>query len=64
MTVGDALRLHPKVRWVLVAYHVGHCSTCPVSEEETLEQVATGYGFPLEKLLDDLNALADHRPGG
>jgi len=56
--VADALQQHPKVRWVLAAYHLGHCSGCGRAGDETLEEVATGYRIPLEDLLRDLNALA------
>jgi hybrid cluster-associated redox disulfide protein len=55
--VADALTLHPKARWVFAAYHIGGCNGCERAPDETLEQVATGYGIPLEKLLGDLNSL-------
>lgn len=57
MTVDSALALHPSVRWVFAAYHLGGCSNCASSSEETLAEVATGYGVSLERLLSDLNAL-------
>ncbi|HUP48744.1 MAG TPA: disulfide oxidoreductase [Thermoanaerobaculia bacterium] len=57
MTVDEAMALHPAARWVFAAYHLGGCSICSVSNEETLAQVAQGYGLPLEKLLGDLNSL-------
>ena len=57
MTVGQALAVHPSVKWVFAAYKIGGCSHCAMSEEETLEQVATGYQLPLDKLIRDLNAL-------
>lgn len=59
--VADALSLHPKARWVFAAYHIGGCNGCERAIDETLEQVATGYGIPLERLLRDLNALAQQR---
>ena len=55
--VADALRMHPKARWVFIAYHLGGCDGCGLAAEETLEQVADGYGIPLERLLADLNSL-------
>jgi hybrid cluster-associated redox disulfide protein len=55
--VADALSLHPKARWVFAAYHIGGCNGCERASDETLEQVAAGYGIPLEKLLRDLNSL-------
>ena len=57
MTVEQALALHPSAKWVFAAYHIGGCSDCAMSEAETLEQVAAGYQLPLEKLINDLNAL-------
>jgi hybrid cluster-associated redox disulfide protein len=57
MIVGDALALHPNARWVFASYHLGGCTHCAVSNEETLAQVAEGYGISLEKLLGDLNSL-------
>ncbi|MGZ8828971.1 MAG: DUF1858 domain-containing protein [Thermoanaerobaculia bacterium] len=57
MTVGEALALHPAAKWVFAAYQIGGCSRCAMSEEETLEQVATGYKLPLDKLIGDLNSL-------
>ncbi len=55
--VADALRMHPKVRWVFAAYHLGGCDGCGLATEETLAQVAEGYRIPLERLLADLNSL-------
>ncbi|HVT03602.1 MAG TPA: disulfide oxidoreductase [Thermoanaerobaculia bacterium] len=57
MTVGQAMTLHPNARWVFASYHLGGCSHCAISEEETISQVAEGYGVPLDKLVDDLNSL-------
>ena len=57
MTVEAALATHPSARWVFAAYHLGGCTHCAVSSEETLAQVAEGYGVSLEKLMADLNAL-------
>ena len=57
MTVEQAFAHHPSARWVFAAYHLGGCTSCAVSSEETLAQVAEGYGIELEKLLKDLNSL-------
>lgn len=59
MTVGNAMSTHPNARWVFASYHLGGCSHCAISEEETIAQVAEGYGVPLDKLVEDLNALFD-----
>jgi len=55
--VAEALRIHPHARWVFAAYHIGGCNGCERASDETLEQVAAGYGLSLERLLSDLNAL-------
>jgi hybrid cluster-associated redox disulfide protein len=61
--VAEALAMHPKVRWVFAAYHLSGCSGCERAGDETLEEVAEGYGIPLERLLGDLNALPDSTYG-
>lgn len=61
--VAEALGMHPKVRWVFAAYHLSGCSGCERSGDETLEEVAEGYGIPLERLLGDLNALPETSHG-
>jgi hybrid cluster-associated redox disulfide protein len=55
--VDEALRIHPKARWVFAAYHIAGCNGCERAPEETLAEVAEGYGLPLERLLNDLNSL-------
>ncbi|HVE72046.1 MAG TPA: disulfide oxidoreductase [Thermoanaerobaculia bacterium] len=56
--VAEALARHPKVRWVLAAYHLGHCAGCGRAGDETLSEVAEGYRISLDDLLRDLNGLA------
>lgn len=48
---------HPKARWVFAAYQLQGCSQCAASGDETLAEVAEGYGIALEKLVGDLNSL-------
>ena len=59
--VDEALRLHPKARWVFAAYHIGGCNSCKRASDETLAEVAEGYELPLQRLLDDLNSLLASR---
>ena len=59
MTVGDALKLHPEANLVLASYHLGGCAHCGINEVETLEQVCSGYGVPIDALLDSLNSLLE-----
>jgi hybrid cluster-associated redox disulfide protein len=62
LTVGEAMALHPNARWVFASYHLGGCSHCAISNEETIAQVAEGYGVPLDKLIEDLNTLFNETP--
>ena len=55
--VTDAMRMHPKARWVFEAWHLGACSGCGSATTETLEELAECYDLSLEKLLADLNGL-------
>ena len=57
MRVDEALAAHPAARWVFAAYHIGGCNTCPSAETETLEELAVAYGIPLDRFMNDLNAL-------
>ena len=57
MTVEEALAFHPAAKWVFASYHLGGCSNCDSASDETLAEVAEGYGLPLQKLLNDLNSL-------
>jgi hybrid cluster-associated redox disulfide protein len=58
--VAEALEMHPKARWVFAAYHLSGCSGCGLADEETLAEVADGYGIELDALLADLNSLFTH----
>lgn len=57
MTVSEALARHPSARWVFAAYHLRSCGGCDRREDETLEEVAVEYAFPLDAFLRDLNNL-------
>ncbi len=59
MTVGEAMKLHPKAQFVFASYHLGGCSHCAISEHETIEQVCYGYGIPPDDLLESLNNLLE-----
>jgi hybrid cluster-associated redox disulfide protein len=59
MTVGEAMKLHPKAQFVFASYHLGGCSHCAISEHETIEQVCYGYGIPPDELLESLNRLLE-----
>ncbi len=59
MTISQALGVHPRVREVLAAFHLGGCAHCHINEVETLEQVCQGYGVDAEQLLEVLEGLME-----
>jgi hypothetical protein len=59
MTVGEAMKLHPKAQFGFASYHVGGGAHGAISEHETIEQVCYGYGIPPEDLLESLNSLLE-----
>ena len=62
MTVGEILKAHPAAGYVFASYHLGGCSHCSISEEETLDQICMGYGIPVDQILGDLNRLLESQP--
>lgn len=59
MAVGEAMAVHPRVAEVFAAFHLGGCSSCGISEVETVAQVCMGYGVDLDVLLDVLEGLME-----
>ena len=57
MTIGEAMSVHPQVAEVFAAFHLGGCSSCGVSEYETIGQVCMGYGIDVQVLLEVLEGL-------
>jgi hybrid cluster-associated redox disulfide protein len=57
MTIGEAMSVHPRVREVFAAFHLGGCAHCAINQYETLEQVCAGYGVDLEMLLEVLESV-------
>jgi hypothetical protein len=57
MTVREAIDAHPRARWVITSFQFGGCTSCAVSDEETLETVSTTYGLRSGELLAALNEL-------
>lgn len=60
LTIGQAMRLHPRAAEVFMGFHLGGCSHCAISEEETIEQVSMGYGIPIDMLINALNSLFEY----
>lgn len=59
MTVGEAMGVHPQVAEVFAAFHLGGCSSCGISEVETVAQVCMGYGVDVDVLMEVLEGLTD-----
>ncbi len=62
MTIGEAMAVHPRVREVFAAFHLGGCAHCAINEFETLEQVCMGYGVDLNLLLEVLESVVKQKP--
>lgn len=60
LTIGQAMRMHPRAAEVFMGFHLGGCSHCAISEEESIEQVSLGYGIPVDMLLNALNSLYEY----
>jgi hybrid cluster-associated redox disulfide protein len=64
MTIADALQVHPKVSEVLASFHLGGCSSCAVSDVDTIEGACQTYGIDQSALMGALNGLAGGASGG
>ena len=64
MTIADALQVHPKVSEVLASFHLGGCSSCAVSDVDTIEGACQTYGIDQAGLMGALNGLAGGASGG
>jgi len=62
MLVATAMSLHPRANEVFSGFHLGGCSSCQISHEETIEQVCFAYGVEIDLLLESLESLMDVTP--
>lgn len=62
MTIVEAMNVHPQVAEVFAAFHLGGCSSCGISEVETVGQVCMAYGVDVDLLLDVLEELMVSEP--
>ena len=62
MLVADAMKTHARVNEVFAGFHLGGCSSCQISHEETIEQVCFAYGVEVDMLLESLESLMDSEP--
>lgn len=61
-TIAEAIGIDSRVKDVMAQFHIGGCSSCSVSYDETLEQGARSHGVDPDELLEALNALLEGRP--
>jgi hybrid cluster-associated redox disulfide protein len=60
MLIADVLAIHPRMKEVLAAMHLGGCSSCSTSAAETLGEGAASYDLDTERILEEVNKfLAD-----
>jgi hybrid cluster-associated redox disulfide protein len=59
MTVGEAMAVHPRVREVFAAFHLGGCAHCSINQYETIGQVCAGYGVDVDMLMETLESLME-----
>lgn len=58
MTIGSIVSNYPKAPEILMSFGMG-CVGCPSAQSETLEEAAMVHGLELEKLLVELNKIAE-----
>ncbi len=58
MTVAEIMEKYPKTGPILMGYGF-QCFGCPMARSETLEALAKSNQLNLDKLLEDLNKVAD-----
>lgn len=57
MTIAEATALDPRVESVLAGLHIGGCSSCAVSPEDTIAHAAAANGQEIDQVIRSLNAL-------
>lgn len=57
MTIAEAMSVHPRVQEVLSSFHLGGCSSCAVSDVDTIEGACQSYGIDQRALMNALNNL-------
>ena len=59
MSIAEAFDAHPQAKDVFAAHHLPACMDCALSKIETLDAGARLHSLDAEKLLADLNQLAE-----
>ncbi|MCX6027819.1 MAG: hypothetical protein NT169_00775 [Chloroflexi bacterium] len=63
MTIKEAMEVHPAVSDVLASFHLGGCSTCAVSDVDTIQGACQTYGIGQAELMAALNRLIEPGDG-
>ncbi len=64
MTIKEAMEVHPAVSDVLASFHLGGCSTCAVSDVDTIQGACQTYGISQAELMTALSRLIEPDDGG
>lgn len=60
MTIKEIIEKYPKAAFVFIDYGL-HCVGCPLAQSETIEEAVKLHRIDLEKLLKDLNKIANQK---
>ena len=60
MSMGDILAKYPEAADVFQKHGL-HCLGCAIASFETIEQGALAHGMDIDKLLEDLNKVANKK---
>jgi len=55
--IADLLAIHPRMKEVLAAMHLGGCSSCSTSQVETLGEGVASYNLDLDAILREIEAF-------
>lgn len=58
MTISEVAKKYPKTTFIFMDFGL-HCVGCPMASGETIEEAAKLHRLDLEKLLEDLDKVAN-----
>lgn len=61
MTIKEVVQKYPQVVTVFIDYGL-HCVGCPLAQGESIEDAVKLHQIDIEKLLEDLNEVANKMP--
>ncbi len=57
LSVREAQLIHPQAEQILAGFHLGGCSSCAVSPDDSLAKICQDAGVGVDALVDNLNQL-------